>query len=322
MVCVVGSANIDLTFRTPRLPAAGETVAAQGLQVGCGGKGANQAVMAALLGARVRLIARIGADSFGRQILDGLRTRGVDTAHILVDSERPTGTACVVVDDEARNCIVVADGANGRLSTKDMHDAGDTLRSAKVLLCQLETPVAATVAAFRIARAAGVRTVLNPAPAKSLPDELLQMTDLCVPNETEASLLTGIDASGPEGAVAAARSLRHQGPRAVIVTLGSRGCVIDAGEGPVHVPAWPVAAVDPTGAGDAFLGALAVALAEGIGLHDAVPRATAAAALSVTRPGALASFPSRAEVDAFLSNASDPAARTDKHQPQGGHHEA
>jgi ribokinase len=273
-VCVVGSANIDLTFRTVRWPAANETVAARSLQVGCGGKGANQAVMAALLGASVRLIARVGSDAFGKHLLDNLRASGVDTQFVGADPTRPTGMASILVDDEARNCIVVADGANGGLTPDDVRKADDCLRAAKVVLCQLETPLDTTLEAFRIARAAGVRTILNPAPARPLPDDLLKLTDLCVPNETEAALLTGAATATLEGASEAARCLRRLGPGAVIITLGSRGCVIAEGNSTRHVAAMPVSAVDPTGAGDAFLGALAAALAEGVCLQEAVPRAS------------------------------------------------
>jgi ribokinase len=301
-VCVVGSANIDLTFRTPRLPAAGETVAARDFHFGCGGKGANQAVMAARLGARVRLVATVGADAFGQQLVENLRASGVDTEHVGVDGTRPTGMAAVLVDDGARNCIAVAPGANGALTPGDVRGAAASLRAARVLLCQLETPPAATLEAFHIARAAGVRTVLNPAPAQPLGDELFGLTDLCVANESEVQLLTGADPGTPEGAAAAADALRRRGVRVAIVTLGARGCLLADGGKPEHFPAHPVRAVDPTGAGDAFLGALAAALAEGIGLRDAVGCANAAAALAVTRPGAQGSFPSRAEVETLLAS--------------------
>jgi ribokinase len=306
-VCVVGSANVDLIFRTERLPARGETLAASDMRVGSGGKGANQAVMAALLRARVSLVARVGSDSFGRQLVDNLNSYGVDTTHTCVDPNRTTGVASIMVDDDAHNCIIVSEGANGRLSPADVQAAGEVLSGARVLVCQLETPIAATMEAFRIARGAGGRTILNPAPAKPLPQELLQLTDVCVPNETEAALLTGIDTSTPEGAREAARVLKEQGPRAVIITLGSRGCLVDDESGVAHFPAWRTLAVDPTGAGDAFVGALAASLAAGVSLRAALPRASAAAALSVSKPGAQASFPSVDEVDAFMrqSSASD-----------------
>lgn len=300
-VCVVGSANIDLTFRTVRLPKAGETVKAHDFRFGCGGKGANQAVMAALMGAYVRLVARVGADPFGEQLVENLRASGVITDHVEHDPNLPTGMASILVDDGARNCIAVAPGANAGLVPDIVRAAADAIREASVLLCQLETPVESSVDAFRIARAAGVRTILNPAPAQVLPAELLEVTDLCVANESEANLLSGIRIEGAEGAAEAAKALRKLGPRSVIVTLGARGCYLDEGNEVEHFPARAVRAVDPTGAGDAFLGALAASLASGRSLRDAIPVGSAAAALSVMRPGAQESYPSLAEVESFCA---------------------
>jgi ribokinase len=311
-VCVVGSANIDLTFRTHRLPQAGETVKARDFHFGCGGKGANQAVMAALFGARALLIARVGADPFGDQLVENLRSCGVNTDRVEHDAERPTGMASILVDDSARNCIAVAPGANAALTPEVVRSAADAIRQAGALLCQLETPIEASVEAFRIAREAGVRTILNPAPAQSLPADLLELTDLCVPNESEAALLSGLSIDGPEAASEAARAIRKLGPRSVIVTLGSRGCLLEDGNDVQHFPAPKVAAVDPTGAGDAFLGTAAAILAAGGGLREAIPLACAAASLSVTRPGAQGSYPSRREVEAFLSQQSRRPAETGK----------
>jgi ribokinase len=303
-VCVVGSANVDLTFRMARLPSVGETVAAQSLETDFGGKGANQAVMAALAGASVSLVARVGADPFARQIIDNLLAHRVNVDHVATDAVRPTGVAAIFVDDAARNSIAVAPGANAGLAVEHVTVAADVIRAAKVLLCQLETPAEASLEAFRIARAAGVLTILNPAPARPLPDELLRLTDLCVPNETEAGLLTGEATESTEGAVKAAHALRSGGAQRVIVTLGARGCLIDDGSHTETVPAPTVAAVDPTGAGDAFLGVLAATLARKLSLREAVHRATAAAALSVTRPGAQASFPTMAELAAMFKRVS------------------
>jgi ribokinase len=300
-VCVVGSANVDLTFRTARLPRVGETVAGHAFHLGFGGKGANQAVIAARLGARVTLVGKVGRDVFGEQTLAHYRAEGVDTAHLRVDPDRPSGTAAIVVDDEARNCIIVVPGANEALSPADVRASAAAVGSADVLLCQLEVPAETTREALRLARAAGVRTVLNPAPAAPLPPDLLALADLCIPNETEAELLTGEPVTTPAQAEAAARSLLRQGPRAVLVTLGSRGVLIADGPAAEHLPALPVAAVDPTGAGDAFIGGLAVFLAEGCPLREAARRASAVAALSVTRLGTQTAFPRRAEVDAFLA---------------------
>jgi ribokinase len=300
-ICVVGSSNIDLTFRTQRLPRSGETLAGQSFQLGFGGKGANQAVMAARLGARVTMVSRVGCDVFGEQTIRNYQQNGIDTTYVLRDSDHPTGTAAILVEDSGQNCILLVPGANAALSADDVRQAASVLSECGILLCQLEVPVETTLEAFRLARAAGVRTVLNPAPAVPLPDELLRLTDLCIPNETEAELLTGLQVTNPDEANAAAQILKQRGAGAVLVTLGERGVVVvdDGGE---HTPATPVRAVDASGAGDAFIGSLAVFLLEGLPLRQATQRANRAAALSVTRPGTQASFPTRNELDVFLSD--------------------
>jgi ribokinase len=299
-ICVVGSTNVDLTFRTGRLPRPGETIAGAGFQLGGGGKGANQAVMAARLGARVAMVSRVGSDVFGEQALRSYQQEGIDTTHVVVDAARPTGTAAILVDDEARNCIVVVPGANGGLTPQDVRAAAPVIQGADLLLCQMEVPLVTTLEAFRLARAAGVRTVLNPAPAMPLPEELLRLTSLCVPNETEAEILTSQTVTGPAQAEAAARILAAWSVPAVIVTLGERGALLLEGDAVLHLPAVPVAALDPTGAGDAFIGSLAVFWAGGLSLRDAARRAGTVAALSVTRPGAQTAFPTAEEVDAFV----------------------
>jgi ribokinase len=300
-ICVVGSSNIDLIFRTPRLPRPGETLAGHAFRLDFGGKGANQAVMAARLGAQVRMVSRVGRDVFGEQTLAHYRAEGIDTTHVRADADRPSGVASIVVDDEARNCILIVAGANGALSPEDVRAAAEAIRTADVLLCQLEVPVETTWEALRLARAAGVRTILNPAPALPLADEVLGLADLCVPNETEVEALTGRAAGTPAEAEEAARALLRRGPGTVIVTLGRRGALVVDARGAQHVPGVEVEAVDTTGAGDAFIGALAVALAEGTALIEAVRRANALAGLSVTRPGTQTSFPRREEAEAFLA---------------------
>jgi ribokinase len=301
-ICVVGSSNIDLTFRTTRLPRPGETLAGQSFQLGFGGKGANQAVLAARLGARVAVVTRVGRDVFGEQTVNNYRQQGIATDHVLRDAVRPTGVASIVVDDEARNSILVVPGANLGLSPQDVQQAAAAIEAADVLLCQLEVPQDTTLAAFRLAKAAGVRTLLNPAPAAPLTEELLRLTDVCVPNETEIETLTGLPAETLQQAETAARVLAQRGPAVVVVTLGDRGALVVEGAAAEHVPAVPVRAVDPTAAGDAFIGALAVFLTTGLPLPAAVGRANAVAALTVTRPGAQAAFPTGAEIQAFLES--------------------
>jgi ribokinase len=248
------------------------------------------------------MVSRVGRDVFGEQTLAHYRAEGIDTGHVRADAERPTGVASIVVDDEARNCILVVAGANGALSSEDVRAAAEAVRTADVLLCQLEVPVETTAEALRLARAAGVRTVLNPAPALPLPDEVLALADLCVPNETEVEALTGRPAGTPPQAEEAARALLGRGPGTVIVTLGPRGALVVEGQRAQHVPGVEVEAVDTTGAGDAFIGALAVGLAEGRLLAEAVRRANVLAALSVTRAGTQTSFPRRDEAEAFLAS--------------------
>jgi ribokinase len=299
-LCVVGSTNIDLTFRTARMPKPGETLAGQGFHLGYGGKGANQAVMAARLGARVTMVGKVGRDVFGEGARRNYQDQGIDTTHVLIDGERPTGVASIVVDDAARNCIIVVPGANLGLTPEDVRAAAGAIESAGVLLCQLEVPVETVAEALRIARAVGVTTILNPAPAVALPDELLRLADLCVPNENEIELLTGgHTAATVQDAAAAAWELLKRGPRTVIVTLGERGALIADATTAEHLAAPRAEAVDSSGAGDAFIGALGVCLAEGAPLKGAVRRANAVAALSVTRLGTQTSFPTRAEIEAL-----------------------
>jgi ribokinase len=298
---VVGSSNIDLTFRTTRLPASGETLAGHGFHLGYGGKGGNQAVMAARLGGHVTLVSRVGRDVFGEGALANYRAAGIDTTHVRADDRLPSGVAAIVVDDQARNCILVVPGANQKLSPSDVRKAIVPLQSASVLLCQLEVPLETTLEAFRLAHAASVRTILNPAPAADLPEELLRLTDLCVPNESELELLTGRTIGNQDDAAEAARLLLGRGAGTVIVTLGARGALVVGPKLREHVAAPVVEAVDSTGAGDAFIGSLGVFLASGVALVEAVHRACALATLSVTRLGTQASYPSRAEVMEFLA---------------------
>jgi ribokinase len=295
-VCVVGSANVDLTFRAATLPRPGETLAGRAFQLAFGGKGANQAVTAARLGARVSLVARLGHDLFGTQMRQHLEAEGIDSTHVSTDGEQPSGVASITVDDAGRNCILVVAGANGTLTPQDVRAASGAIAAARILLCQLEVPLETTREALAVARAAGVTTLLNPAPAVPVPDEVLGLADLCVPNETEAERLTGL--AEP---LAAARALQARGARAVLVTLGEQGVLVVERDAEL-VPAVRVEAVDTTGAGDAFIGGLAVFLAEGLPLREAVSRACAVAALSVTRLGAQAALPSRAQLDAFLAS--------------------
>ncbi|MCC6190065.1 MAG: ribokinase [Anaerolineales bacterium] len=299
---VVGSSNTDLIVRAPQLPRAGETVLGGNLATAAGGKGANQAVAAARLGARVTFVARIGADVFGQQAVVGLERAGLDLRYLVRDPAAPSGVALIVVDAQGQNLIAVAPGANQGLTPADVEAARPALAKAQVLLLQLETPVETVLAAARAGRAAGLIVILNPAPARPLPAELYALLDYVTPNEREAAALTG--QAEPE---AAAGALLARGVGAAVITLGAAGAwLADRWGRRQRVPAFQVRPVDTTAAGDAFNGALGVALARGLPLPEAARYAHAAAALSVTRAGAQPSLPAQAEVEAFL--AAQPAA--------------
>jgi ribokinase len=301
-ICVVGSTNMDLISRVPRLPRLGETLHGRSFQMGYGGKGANQAVMAAKLGAHVSMVARVGRDVFGEGMIRNFNSYGIDTTHVSVDETLSSGVAPIFVDDDAQNVIVIVAGANGSFAPAHVQAARETILASSSVVCQLEVPLETTLEAFRIAKSGGVRTILNPAPAAALPAELLALTDICAPNETEAETLSGMPVHSSEDAVNAARELLKRGLKTVIVTLGERGVLYVDAQTTMHLDALKVDAVDPTGAGDSFIGSLAVYLGEGLSMPEAIHKANAVAALSVTRMGSQISFPTRAEVDAFLAS--------------------
>lgn len=290
-IAVLGSTNMDLVTYVGKAPQRGETVTGREFRTIPGGKGANQAIAAARAGATVSMIGAVGNDGFGVRLRDTLEHSGVDT-DFLRTVEGPSGTAHIVVDDEGGNAIVVIPGANGTVDHLAPGDEG-AIASADALLLQLEVPLAAVVAGAEAARRHGVRTILTPSPAQPLPPELLAATRLLVPNEYEAVTLTG--RTDPREAAAALLDLVPE----VVVTLGATGCLYLArGAEPLVVPAPRVTAVDSTGAGDTFAGALAVALAEEKPVREALSWASAAAAVSVQRMGASASMPYRPEIEA------------------------
>ncbi len=300
-ICVIGSANIDLTFRTPRFPRGGETLTGYSLHQGMGGKGANQAVAAARLGADVTFVACVGSDVFGADAIRQYQADGINIKFVRRVDNQPTGTAAIVVDDQAENCIIVVPGANAALTPEDVKHASSAIQQADAVLCQLETPLDATLEAFRIARAAGKLTVLTPAPVVELPDVLLGLCDVCVPNRTEIAVLAGGAVNSHDDARTAAKSLMSRGVKSVALTMGGGGAfIVDKAE-TLHIPVVEVDAVDTTGAGDAFAAALAVSLCEGRTLREAAYRASMFAALTVTRIGTHAAFPRRTEVDEQMS---------------------
>lgn len=296
MIAVVGSLNLDLVVPVPHHPVPGETVLGGDVAQHPGGKGANQAVAAARLGGRVALVGRVGGDDAGAVLLSAARDEGVDIAHVRRTPEAPTGRALITVDPAGENSIVVSPGANARLTAADCEAAADLLRRAKVTVLQQEVPDEANHAAARLA---GGIVLYNPAPAVAgaVPPPRV---DVLLPNRTELASLAGTAVPrSVEEVVAAARRLRGAG--AVLVTLGADGALLLEGAAALHIPARAVRPVDTTAAGDAFCGALAVALAEGRPLDAAARWACAAAALSTTRAGAQPSLAGRAEVDAFLA---------------------
>ncbi|HXN49808.1 MAG TPA: ribokinase [Bryobacteraceae bacterium] len=299
-IVVIGSSNTDMSVHLARIPRVGETVLGGAFLSAAGGKGANQAVAAARAGGKVAFIARVGGDALGGQAIAGLRREGIDVRCVFRDPRAPSGVALIFVARDGENSIAVASGANARLVPADLKKAAKIIRSAAVVVAQLESPLPTIRAAARMAAAAGVPFILNPAPAQALPDALLRQVSILTPNETEAELLTGITVDDEAAAARAAAQLRDRGVGTVIITLGRQGAFL-AGAGTARlIPGFRVKAVDATAAGDTFNGALAVALAEALDFPAAVRFANAAAALSVTRLGAQPSAPARRAIVRML----------------------
>jgi ribokinase len=292
-IVVVGSANVDLTTFTDAFPRPGETIFAREFHLGFGGKGANQAVAARLCGAQVSMIARLGDDLFGPATIRNFETLGIDTTHVHVTPGVSSGVAPIFVDSAGQNRILVVKGANDRLTPADVDAAADVLRRADFIVLQLEIPVETVFHTLRLARRLGVRTILNPAPAQPL--DLLEAgeADYVIPNETEAEALAGVPVRDLDSARACARRLLDAGLRRVIVTLGANGALCAGPEGEEHIGPFKVTPVDTSGAGDAFIGSLAVFLAGGMAEHEAVRRANRYAALSTLGVGTQKSFVTR-----------------------------
>lgn len=305
-VVVLGTFVADLAFRAERLPVIGETVLGRGFAIGPGGKGSNQVIAAARAGARTAFITRIGRDSFGDMACRSWMSDGVDTAHVQIDETAPTGAAFIFVSaGTGDNAIIIESGAAANLSAADIRAAENVIAGAKVFVTQFEQPIEAAVEGLRLARRHGVTTLLNPAPAVAVDDAIYAWCDYVTPNETEVAALTGIDAESEDGALHAAQVLVERGARNVLVTLGAKGALLVGAAGMHRFPAFEIDnVVDTTGAGDAFNGGFATALAEGCSPVEAVRFASAVAALSVQKPGTAPSMPARAEIDAFLRSRS------------------
>ncbi len=298
-IVVIGSSNTDMVVKTSHLPAGGETVLGGDFFMNAGGKGANQAVAAARYGNRVVFVAKTGNDLFGEQVRTSMKEDGIVTDYVFIDNNHPSGVALITVNQEAENCIVVAGGANMYLSKEDIDKAQEEVVNADVVLMQLETPIDTVEYAAHLAAKAGVRVILNPAPAPAEPlsKELIRDLYLITPNRSEASRLTGIEVTDLGSAQRAALALYDMGAKNVVVTLGSEGSLVYDGQIMMRVEAIKVEAVDTTAAGDTFNGVLASVIAEGKSLIEAVKEATVAGAISVTRMGAQPAAPTREEIE-------------------------
>ena len=300
-IAVVGSSNMDLVVKSKRIPAVGETILGGDFIMVPGGKGANQAVAAAKLGAEVYFIAKLGNDVFAEQSLNNFKKEGINTKYVIQTEEAPSGVALIMVDDEGNNLIVVAPGANQTLLPADVKRAESDIASCGAVVAQLEVPLETIEFAAKMANDLKVPFVLDPAPARELGPELLRMVDVLTPNETEAQILTGIEVTDEESARAASKNLLERDIKAVILTLGGKGFLLADNKEARYVSAQKVDAVDSTAAGDAFTGSLAVGIAENKALLDAALFANYVAALSVTKMGAQSSMPTLQEVKSFMN---------------------
>ncbi|MBS7287818.1 MAG: ribokinase [Candidatus Freyarchaeota archaeon] len=301
-VAVVGSSHVDFTILLDKMPKVGETVVGKGFRVSPGGKGANQAVAAARLGAEVHMVSRVGRDAFGKLLLDNFRINGVRTNHVFEDPEAHTGVAFILVDSAGRNMIAVAPGVDLHVSKEDVEKASEAIRGADVVLLQLEIPLETVAYTVEKAWKQSVPVVLTPAPAQPIPESVLSKVSVLTPNEVEAEMLTGVKVQSLRDATVAGRKLLEKGVGSVVLTLGDKGALLVDEEGEFHVPALPVKPVDTTGAGDCFSGALGVALAEGLNMKKAVVFANTAAGLSTTKTGAQEGMPTRKEVEHVLKS--------------------
>lgn len=296
-IIVVGSSNTDMVVKSKKLPAPGETILGGTFFMNPGGKGANQAVAAARLDGQVTFIAKTGNDLFGEQAIHIFKNEGIDTRFIIRDKKYPSGIALITVDENGENCIVVAPGSNAALSAYDIEDAAYETDNSDVFLMQLEIPVSTVEFVAHKAAEKGSRVILNPAPARLLSDDLLELLYMITPNEVEAEILTGIKVNDAASAEVAAQKIYHKGVKNVIITMGAAGAYMLNSSFSGMIGVVPVKAVDTTAAGDVFNGAIAVAISEGLALKDAVRFANKAASVSVTRMGAQASAPYRKEIE-------------------------
>lgn len=295
-IVIIGSLNMDLSVKVARIPEPGETITGSGLVINAGGKGANQAVACARLGRKVTLVGKVGRDDFGREMTRNLDSQGVETGHILTAEHSPSGTAMIMVDAKGENCIVVSPGSNDELTPEDIVTSEDLIKTGKILLLQLEIPLETVLQSIRIAHKYNIPILLNPAPARELPDAIFAHLTFLVPNETETKILTGIDVTDDRSAQTAADRLMQRGVKNVVITLGDKGAYIASEGYSKHIPALKIIPVDSTAAGDAFIGGLAATQVEGATLEESVRFACCVGALAATKFGAQSSLPSLQEV--------------------------
>ncbi|MCP4178581.1 MAG: ribokinase [bacterium] len=301
-ICVVGSSNYDLIAYTDRIPKLGETIHGHKFEMGFGGKGANQAVTAGKLGADVTMITKLGEDVFGKQTLENFEKCGINTDYVYFTDKASSGVAPISVDKDANNCIIVVAGANNLITEEEVEAARTTIAASKVLICQMEIPLNVTKKALQIAREEGVTTVFNPAPApeEGLPEDVLKLSDIFCPNETETELLTGMPVTNIEEAIAAGRVLITKGPKKVLMTLGEKGSLLITPDDYILVEPNIVDAKDTTGAGDCFIGSYAYFYSAGIDEREAIRRANIVASYSVQKPGTQKSYPFASELPGEL----------------------
>ncbi|QUH25839.1 ribokinase [Serpentinicella alkaliphila] len=299
MIVVVGSLNMDLVTYTNRMPVIGETIIGKSFKQIPGGKGANQADAIAKLGSTVRMIGCVGEDVMGETLLESLYKDGVDISMVKRVKGVATGIASITVDSSANNSIIVVPGANNMLSIEDIKEYEQAIQDSDIVVAQLEVPIETVKYVIKSAKLKGKITILNPAPAAELDDDLLSYVDILIPNKTELELLSGLQVSDDNDLYHATQVLLNKGVRDLIVTLGSKGCVHINNSGTRVYPAYKVQAIDTTAAGDSFIGAIAVGLSEGMSYEQVIPFATAVGALTVTKEGAQSSMPLRSEVEAF-----------------------
>lgn len=302
-VTIVGSLNVDTTLRIKRMPLPGETLAAEGKSSAAGGKGANQAVSAAQSGAQTAFIGEVGKDNSGQMMLDEMKANGIDVAGIRENDQVGTGTASILLDENGQNSILIYGGANQQLSPTDVEAAKDKITAADFVVAQFETPQAATLRAFQLAKANGVTTILNPAPAQKINPEVLKLTDLIIPNETESAELTGVIITDETSMLISAAKFAQMGVRNLIITVGAKGAFYCTQDGYSFIPAFKVNAVDTTAAGDTFIGALSSQLKPDMSnIEKALVYAQRASSLAVQKMGALPSIPTREQILAASQN--------------------